>query len=167
MSNVKVAIEPRDFHRRPLLCWNWLRVICTIRSRIRIRISVCMCVWVGGFYVESKAACVNWCYTSAVSFPNCSRIPRRTRSSTTSRSRSRSRTVSTARIARTSTNARGVSRSRTGTTGSSTCTTSDRTIATANAWGGHRVSLHEGYRAQRGTVGSRRRNRVLQHRAHY
>jgi len=44
MSNVEVAIEPRDFHRRPLLRWDLLRVICTIRSRSRSRIYVCMCV---------------------------------------------------------------------------------------------------------------------------
>jgi len=25
MSNVEVAIEPRDFHRRSLLCWDLLR----------------------------------------------------------------------------------------------------------------------------------------------
>jgi len=164
MPNIEVAIEPRDFHKRPLLCWDLLRGdMYDKESDSDSDLCLCVCVWVRGLYVESKEACINRCYTSSVPSPNCSCIPRRTRSSTTSRCSSRSRAVSTARIARTSTNAdgeqpkgpinaRGVSRNRTGTSGTSTCTTSDRTVATANAWGGHRVSLHEGYRAQRGTV---------------
>ena len=33
----RVAIQPSDCHRRPFLCWDSdLRVICTIKSRIRI-----------------------------------------------------------------------------------------------------------------------------------
>jgi len=158
MSNVEVAIEPHDFHRRPLLCWDLLQGDMYDKdSDSDSDLCVYVCVWVGGLYVESKEACVNQCYTSSISSPNCLGIPRRIRSSTTSRCSSRSRAVSTPTNAegeqpKEPINARGVSRSRTGTSGSSTCTTSNRTVATANAWGGHRVSHHEGYRAQRGTV---------------